>query len=43
LSTIFPTVDMATAPPTGDNGGERRGSSLPDHMLVDDLGPRGPT
>ena len=44
LSTIFPTVDMAGAP-SGDNGGERpvrRGSSLPDHMLVDDLGPRGP-
>jgi hypothetical protein len=45
LSTIFPTVDMATASSPGDNGGEppkRRGSSLPDHMLVDDLGPREP-
>jgi predicted TIM-barrel fold metal-dependent hydrolase len=46
LSTIFPTVDMATASSPGENGGEppkRRGSSLPDHMLVDDLGPREPT
>ena len=40
LSTIFPTVDMTSASSPGN--GERsecRGSSLPDHMLVDDLGP----
>jgi hypothetical protein len=42
LSTIFPTVDMTAAASTGDNGAERsevRGSSLPDHMIVDHLGP----
>jgi hypothetical protein len=42
LSTIFPTVDMTAAASTGDNGAGRsevRGSSLPDHMTVDHLGP----
>jgi uncharacterized protein len=41
LSTLFPTVNMSTASSRSDDG-ERsgfRGSSLADHMLVDELGP----
>lgn len=40
LSTIFPTVNMKSAP-SGSDDGERsdlRGSSLADHMIVDHLG-----